>query len=76
VDMQSLGKILVLAGSLTVLAGAALMFSDKIPFLGKLPGDIDIRRENVQFYFPIVSSIILSVVISVIMWLFSHFRGK
>jgi hypothetical protein len=76
VDMQSPGKILVLAGSLAVLGGVALMVFDKIPFLGKLPGDVSIKRGNVQFYFPIVSSIILSTMISVIMWLFSHFKGK
>jgi cobalamin synthase len=68
--------MLVLAGLLAVLAGVALMFFDRIPFLGKLPGDITIKRENVQIYFPIASSIILSIVISVIAWLFSHFRGK
>jgi len=58
------------------LIGIMLMFYDRIPFLGKLPGDITIKRDNVQFYFPITTGIILSVVVSVILWVVSQFKGK
>lgn len=71
-----MGKFLVVVGSVVVLLGVLLMFFDKIPFLGKLPGDISIKRENFRFYFPITTSIILSVVISLLLWLFSQFKGK
>jgi hypothetical protein len=74
--MQQMGKFLVVVGLVVVLLGVLLMFFDKIPFLGKLPGDISIKRENFRFYFPITTSIILSVVISLLLWLFSQFKGK
>jgi hypothetical protein len=74
--MQQMGKFLVVVGFVVVLLGVALMFFDKIPFLGKLPGDISIKGENFRFYFPITTSIILSVVISVLLWSFSQFKGK
>jgi uncharacterized protein HemY len=74
--MQPIGKVLVVFGLVIAGLGLALMFFDKIPFLGKLPGDITIRRENFRFFFPITSSIIVSIVLSAILWLISHFKGK
>lgn len=68
--------MLVLAGVVVMTLGIALMFFDRIPFLGKLPGDISIKRENFRFYFPITTSVILSVLLSAVLWLFSHFKGK
>jgi hypothetical protein len=76
VDLHGIGKIFLLAGAIAVVLGVALIFSDKIPFLGKLPGDINIKRENFQFYFPVSTSILVSVVLSLIFWIVSHFRGK
>ncbi len=73
---ESLGKILIFLGVLLIAAGALFLFSEKIPFLGKLPGDITIKRENFQLFIPITSSIVLSVLLSVLLWLVSHFRGK
>ena len=74
--MQPIGKMLVVFGIVMVGMGVLLMFSDKIPFLGKLPGDISIKRENIQFFFPITSSIIISMLLSATLWLFSYFKGK
>ena len=74
--MQAMGKMLAMLGVVMVAVGIVLMFFDKIPFLGKLPGDINIKRENFQFFFPITTSIILSMLISVILWIFSQFKGK
>jgi len=65
------GKILVIIGSITILVGILLMTVGKIPFLGRLPGDIHIQKENFSFYFPVTTSILLSVVLSLIFWLFS-----
>jgi len=74
--MQMMGKMLVLMGGLIVLVGIVLMFSDRIPFLGKLPGDIFIKRDNFQFYFPITTGIILSLLVSLILWIVSQYKGK
>jgi Protein of unknown function (DUF2905) len=71
-----MGKILVVFGLLVVVVGVVLMFSDKIPFLGKLPGDITIKRENFEFHFPITTSIVISAILSTVLWLISHFKGK
>jgi hypothetical protein len=74
--MVGLGKILVLFGVVTVAVGVVLMFFDKIPLLGKLPGDIHIKKENFEFYFPIITSLVLSVVLSGILWIVSYFTRK
>lgn len=74
--MQPIGKMLVMCGVVVAGIGLVLMFSDKIPFLGKLPGDINIKRENFQFFFPITSGIIISIILSAALWLFSHIKGK
>ena len=60
---QELGKYLIILGILIVVIGVAITFWGKIPFLGKLPGDIKIEKENFTFYFPIVTSIALSVIL-------------
>ncbi|TAK57381.1 MAG: DUF2905 domain-containing protein [Bacteroidetes bacterium] len=75
-QLQYIGKMLVLFGGVIALTGLALMFTDKIPFLGKLPGDINIKKDNFQFYFPITTSIIISIVVSLVMWLISYFTKK
>jgi len=74
--MVGLGKILVLLGAVMVVVGVMLMFFDKIPLLGKLPGDVHIKKENFEFYLPIVTSIALSLVLSGVLWLISYFSRK
>lgn len=64
------GKTLIIIGLLLVLIGFFLTFGGKIPWLGKLPGDIRIERDNFSFYFPLGTSILLSVVLSLLFWLF------
>ena len=68
--MAPLGKILVVAGLLIAGIGLLLMVSGKIGWLGRLPGDIVIKRENFTFYFPLATSILISVVLSLLFWLF------
>ncbi len=65
--MPDVGKLLIIAGGLIVVVGLALTFGPKIPFLGRLPGDIAIDRGNVHFYFPIVTCLILSLVATLIL---------
>ncbi len=74
--MISIGKSLVLFGVVMIVAGLALTFSDKIPLLGKLPGDIHIKKEHTEIYFPIVTSLVLSLLLSGVMWLISILNKK
>ncbi len=69
-EFQNLGRFLILAGIIIIVIGVFLAFWDKIPLLGKMPGDIYIKKKNFTFYFPIVTSIILSIIISLILYLF------
>ncbi len=68
--MQDLGKILVLIGAVLLATGAALYFLKGIPFLGKLPGDILIKKENFTFYFPLATSLLLSLVLTLLFYFF------
>jgi hypothetical protein len=73
--LRELGRTLLLLGAVLALVGALLYFGGKLPFrLGKLPGDIVHRGEHTTFYFPIATSILLSIGLSLILWLVSHFR--
>jgi uncharacterized membrane protein SirB2 len=65
----SIGKVLIFAGIALILIGALVTFSGKMPWLGKLPGDISIQKNGFSLYFPITTSIIISVVLSLILML-------
>jgi hypothetical protein len=69
-DLHSLGKWLIGVGLLIALAGAIVSFMPKVPWLGKLPGDIFIKRGHATFYFPIVTCLALSLIVSLISRLF------
>ena len=71
--MQGIGKMLLIGGIVLALVGAFLIFSPRIPFLGRLPGDIVVKRENFSFYFPLMTSIVLSVLLSLVLWLIRRF---
>ena len=72
--MTGTGKIMVLVGILIVLVGLVIWLGgDKLGWLGKLPGDIRIEKENFRFYFPITTMILLSVVLSLVVWLIRRF---
>ncbi len=73
--LRELGRTLLLLGGLLVLTGAFFYFGGKLPFrLGRLPGDIVHRGEHTTFHFPIVTCLVLSAALSLLFWLFSHFR--
>jgi len=65
-----IGKFLIVTGIIISLVGALLLFfrNSGIPFLGKLPGDIVIQKKNFTFYFPIATSILLSIILSLIFY--------
>ena len=64
-----LGKILILLGAALIIFGLLMIYSGKIP-LGRLPGDIRIERENFTFYFPLTTSVLFSLFISLLFWIF------
>ncbi len=72
--MEEMAKIIIVLGIVLVLVGLIMLFAEKLPFLGKLPGDILIKKEHFTFYFPLATSIIISIIISVILYLIGKFR--
>lgn len=72
--MQSLGRVLIVAGLVFVALGVLLYASPSIPLLGRLPGDIRIERPGLRLYFPITSCVLASLVVSGILWLLSKLR--
>lgn len=74
-SIREVGRTLLILGAILLAVGALLYFSGRLPFrLGRLPGDIAYRGKNTSFYFPVVTCLVLSVVLSLIFWLISHFR--
>ena len=67
-----IGKTLIIIGIIMVLAGIFITFAPKVTFLGKLPGDIHIKREGFEVYFPLATSIIISIILSVFLYLFNR----
>ena len=71
--MRHPGWILVIIGLLVTGIGVVWLIVPSIPLLGKLPGDIRIERENFRFYFPLTTCILLSLLVTGIMWLVRYF---
>jgi hypothetical protein len=70
--MADIGKTLIIIGLVIALAGVVLLAVGRIPGIGRLPGDITIQRGNWTFYFPIATSIVLSVLLTLLFWLFGR----
>ena len=68
--MGGIGKTLIFLGLVLVAVGIVVSLSPKIPWLGQLPGDIVIKRERFTFYFPLATSILISLIVSVVLYLF------
>ncbi len=68
--MGDLGRILIFLGLLLVIAGVIFSFAGKIPWLGNLPGDITIQRERFTLYFPLATCLLISVIISLVVYFF------
>jgi len=68
--MINIGKSLIVVGLFIAVVGAVLVFSDRIPWLGRLPGDIFIRKGNFTFYFPLATCVIISIILSfILLWM-------
>ena len=73
--MQQFGRTLLIPGTALIVVGALLYFGGKLPFrLGRLPGDFVYRGQNGTFYFPLVSCLVISVFVSLILWIIGQFR--
>jgi hypothetical protein len=70
--LSGVGKLLMLFGGILIIVGAALVLAEKTPWLGRLPGDIYVQRRNFTFYFPLTTSILVSVVLSLVLYLLSR----
>lgn len=67
--MAAIGKILVIAGLFLAVMGLLLLLSEKVGWIGRLPGDITIRREKFTFYFPLATCLLISIVLSLLFWI-------
>jgi hypothetical protein len=67
-DFIHFGKLLIIIGIIIAVIGVILVFSGKIPWIGRLPGDLVWRGKNVSFYLPITTSILISILLTVILW--------
>ena len=70
--MSDLGRMLIVIGGVLLVVGVLMVVAERVPGLGRLPGDIYVRRGNWTFYFPIATSIVVSVVLTLIMYLLSR----
>jgi hypothetical protein len=68
--VADVGKLLLVAAGVLAVVGLVLLYGARIPFLGRLPGDISVSRGNFRFYFPIVTSLVLSVLATIILNIF------
>jgi membrane associated rhomboid family serine protease len=72
---REFGKLLIVAGALIAVVGALLMMNGRLPLrLGRLPGDIAYRSKNSSFYFPIVTCLVVSAVLTIVFWLVNGLR--
>jgi len=69
---HGLGKLLMLCGGILVIVGALLIVAEKIPWLGRLPGDIYIQRPHFTFFFPLTTSILISVLLTLVLYFLSR----
>jgi Protein of unknown function (DUF2905) len=67
--MPELGRVLIVLGIVLALVGLALVFADRVPWLGRLPGDVHVQRGNWTLYVPLGTSIVLSVILTLVLWL-------
>lgn len=69
---MNIGRLLIILGLVIAAVGLLLTFSGKIPWLGRLPGDIVIQRRNFTFYFPLATSLMISALLTLLFWIFGR----
>ncbi|MEK7307317.1 MAG: DUF2905 domain-containing protein [Nitrospirota bacterium] len=68
----SISKIFIIFGLIMLAVGGIMFFAERIPWIGRLPGDIYIQRRNFTFYLPLTTSIIISILLSLFLWFLSR----
>ena len=68
--MAGLGKLLIVFGGLIAVVGVVLLLGEKLPWIGRLPGDIYFKRDHFTFYFPLTTCLVISAVLSLLFFLF------
>lgn len=71
--MAGIGRLLIVLGIVFLVVGALFLAGTKIPWLGRLPGDIHVKRENFEFHFPLATCLLLSLLLSGLLWLIARF---
>ena len=72
-EMAGIGRLLIVLGVVLLFIGALLLVGGRIPWLGRLPGDIHVKRENFEVHFPLATCVLLSLVLSGLLWLITRF---
>ncbi len=72
--MGELAKVMILIGAVLIAVGLVILFFPRLPFVGKLPGDILVKKEHFTFYFPLATSIIISIIISLVLYVINKLR--
>ena len=70
--MSEIGKLLIVFGVLIAAVGVVIVLAGRLPWIGRLPGDIYVRRGNFTFYFPLATSILASIALTLVFWLFGR----
>lgn len=73
IGFEGIGRLLIIFGAVVILIGLAMVFARQIPYIGRLPGDIFIRRDNIAVFIPIVTMIIVSIVLTLLLNLLPRF---
>ena len=73
-DLHPLGRMLIILGLLLTVIGCLLLVAPRMPWLGRLPGDIHIERDRFSFYFPLASSLLVSALLSLAFWVWGRFH--
>ena len=72
--MGEMAKVMILIGAVLILAGLVILVFPRLPFVGKLPGDILVKKENYTLFFPLATSIVISIIISLVLYFINKFR--
>jgi hypothetical protein len=72
--MNQIGRILIYFGIILIIVGILLSYGSKYIKFGKLPGDIKVEKENFRFYFPLTTSIVLSLILTFLFWIINRFK--
>ncbi len=70
--LHQIGRLLIIIGIVCAAMGGLILFSGRLPWLGRLPGDIIIQKKNFTFYFPLMTSILVSIIFTLLLWFFGR----